>query len=129
MDGQPDDFEMVAASLRADDADTRTYVEVLATKLEGALPGHVQVERHARKLFSHDKVVRRIAIALGDCRYTLDADGTGSVDCSRAKAVRGIVLKNERLGLSDWVTALAQDIAAQAATSEEARIALQRLLT
>ena len=129
MDGQPDDFEMVAASLRADDSDTRTYVEALATKLEGALPGHVQVERHARKLLSHDKVVRRIAVVLGECRYTLDSDGSGSVDCTRAKAVRGIVLKNERLGLADWVTALAQDMAAQAATSEEARIALQRLLT
>jgi hypothetical protein len=43
--------------------------------------------------------------------------------------VRGIVLKNEQLPLSDWITGLARDLSAEAATSERARIALERLLT
>lgn len=128
MDPDAEGFELVAASLRADAADLPTFVEVLAGKLEGALPGHVQVERHARKLLSHGKVVRKITVELGDMRYTLDASGA-ELATSRAKAVRGIVLKNERLGLPEWIDGLAHDLAAQAAGSEAARAALQRLLT
>jgi len=39
---EAEDFEMVAASLRADSADLRTFVEALAAKLEGALPGRCE---------------------------------------------------------------------------------------
>lgn len=128
MSLEPEDFEMVAASLRAGSSDMATFVEVLAVKLEGALPGHVQVERHPRKLFSHDKIVRKMTLDVGDWRYSLESDGAGRVDTLRAKAVRGIVLKNEVLPLADWITALARDVSAQAATSEQARLALERLL-
>ena len=120
---------MVAASLRADAADLPSFLEALAAKLEGALPGHCQVERHARRLLSHDKVVQKVALSLGDWRYVLTADGAGGIEASRAKAVRGIVLKTEPLGLAEWISGLSQELAAQAATSEQARTALERLLT
>ena len=124
-----EDFELVAASLRADAADMATFVQVLAGKLESALPGRVQVERHAKKLFSHDKVVTRIAVDLGDVRYSLTPSAGGDLECGRAKAVRGIVLKTERVGLPDWIEGLARDLASQARSSEQARLALERLLT
>lgn len=126
--GGGEDFEMLTASLRADSADLPTFVEALAVKLEGALPGRCEVERHAKKLLSHDKVVRRVTLSVGDWRYTLDSDG-GTVTTTRAKAVRGIVLKTEQVPLAAWVEALAQDLSAEAATSEQARLALERLLT
>jgi hypothetical protein len=129
MSIEPEDFEMVAASLRADAGDIPVFVEGLADKLEGALPGHVQIERHSRKLLSHDKVVRRLVAEVGDYRYTLDSDGAGNVECGRAKAVRGIVLKTERLGLAAWIDALARDLSDQAAISEQGRLALERLLS
>ena len=62
-------------------------------------------------------------------RKLLDHAGKISAETARAKAVRGIVLKNEQLPLSDWITGLARDLSAEAATSEQARIALERLLT
>jgi len=126
---EPEDFETLAASLRADAADLPSFIEALAVKLEGALPGHCEVDRRARKLFSHDKVVRALVVSVGDWRYKLQSDGSGNVETARAKAVRGIVLKNEQLPLSDWITGLARDLSAEAATSEQARIALERLLT
>ncbi|MEA2591363.1 MAG: hypothetical protein QOD62_1194 [Actinomycetota bacterium] len=129
MGTEPEDFEMVAASLRADSADLPAFVEALAAKLVGALPGHCEVERRAKKLFSHDKVVRNLSVSVGDWRYTLQSDGAGAVETARAKAVRGIVLKNERLPLAEWIQGLARDLSAEAATSEQARIALERLLT
>lgn len=126
---EPEDFELVAASLRADAGDMATFVAVLAGKLEGALPGRVQVERHGRKLLSHDKVVTRITIDLGEVRYSLVPGPGGDLDCGRSKSVRGIVLKTDRLRLPDWIQSLARDLAAQARTSEQARLALERLLT
>jgi hypothetical protein len=97
---ESEDFEALAASLRADAADLPTFVEALAVKLEGALPGRCEVERRAKKLFSHDRVVRNLAVSLGDWRYRLGADGSGAVEASRAKVVRGIVLRNEQLALA-----------------------------
>lgn len=120
---------MVAASLRADAGDLKVFVDGLASKLEGALPGHVQVERHSRRLMSKDKIVRKVSAEVGDYRYVLDSDGAGNVACTRAKAVRGIVLKTEPLELPDWIDALARDLSAQAAVSEQARNALERLLS
>ena len=129
MGTQPDDFEMVAASLRADSGDLPAYVDALAVKLEGALPGRCEVDRRAKRLFSHEKVVRKLSLSIGDWRYTLEADGAGNVTTGRAKAVRGIVLKTEQLPLGDWIASLARDLSSEAATSEQARIALERLLT
>jgi hypothetical protein len=129
MGTQPDDFEMVAASLRADSGDLPAYVDALAVKLEGALPGRCEVDRRAKRLFSHEKVVRKLSLSIGDWRYTLEADGAGNVTTGRAKAVRGIVLKTEQLPLADWIASLARDLSSEAATSEQARIALERLLT
>ncbi|HEY2667647.1 MAG TPA: hypothetical protein VGK51_12490 [Actinomycetota bacterium] len=128
MGKEPEDFEMVAASLRADSADLPTFVEALAAKLEGALPGRCEVDRRAKKLFSHDKVVRNLVVSVGDWRYRLQSDGSGDVEASRAKAVRGIVLKTEPLPLAEWLASLARDLSSEAATSEQARIALERLL-
>jgi hypothetical protein len=129
MGAEPEDFEMLAATLRADSADLPTFIEALAVKLEGALPGNCAVDRHAKKLFSHDKVVRSMVVLVGDWRYSLESDGAGHVATARAKAVRGIVLKTERLPLADWIAGLARDLSAEAATSEQTRIALERLLT
>ena len=129
MGTQPGDFEMVAASLRADSGDLPAYVDALAVKLEGALPGRCEVDRRAKRLFSHEKVVRKLSLSIGDWRYTLEADGAGNVTTGRAKAVRGIVLKTEQLPLAGWIASLARDLSSEAATSEQARIALERLLT
>ena len=62
------DFDLVAAELRADQADLGAYVEALAAKLEGALPAHTVVERERTRLRG-PKRVRRIETSLHDRRY------------------------------------------------------------
>ena len=120
------DVDLLAASLRSSSSDLATFVEVLADKLEDALPGRVQVERRGR-FMSKDKRVERLQCTLGDERYLLAARG-GTVETRRAKAVRGVVLKTEALPLEQWIDALARDLAAEARTSEQARLALEQLL-
>ena len=90
-------FELVAASLRADATDMAAFVEALAVKLEGALPGSVRVERRGG-LFSREKRVRRIAVTMAETRYDLERDD-GSLRTSRSSEVRGIVIKSEPLDL------------------------------
>jgi hypothetical protein len=122
------DFDLVAASLRADAADSRGFVEALAVRLEAALPGQARVERRSRKFLSRDKVVRSIEVDAGGNRYSLQMGDHGAVEARRSAAVRGIVLKNDPLPLDEWIDSLARDLAEQARTSEQGRQALERLL-
>jgi hypothetical protein len=120
-------FELLAASLRSSSGDLATFVEVLADKLEHALPGRVAVERRAVRRFSKEKRVARIELALGDNRYIAVAQG-GALETRCAKAVRGVVLKTEELPLEAWLDAIARELAIEAEASEQSRLALEQLL-
>ncbi len=121
-------FDLVAASLRADTTDLAAFVEALAVKLEGALPGDVAVERSGGGLLGRgERRVRRIAVTMESGRYDLERAGS-QVQTSRRNEVRGIVIKSEPLGLDEWIDALSRELTERARRSEHSRIALQRLL-
>lgn len=120
------DMDLLAASLRADSSDLNAFVESLATKLEEALPGHVRVTRWRSRLFG-SKAVGRIVLDLGDQRLELRAKGA-AIETSCARLSGGIVLKTERVSIDEWVTAVSEALAAEAARSEATRRALERLL-
>jgi hypothetical protein len=120
------DLEMLAASLRADAGDVRSFVEALAVKLEQALPGAVGVQRRREGLFG-PKQVRRIVVDAGDQRLELTASGAG-VQTRSARLSSGIVLKSEAVDPDVWLARLAQALAAEAKRSETTRQALERLL-
>lgn len=120
-------FELLASSLRADAGDLGAFMEALATKLEGALPQQTVVQRKSEGLFSKRKRVQRISVDMGDQRYELASDG-GRVEATCCKAVRGIVLKTEQVPLDEWIDRLSRQLTEAAQQSEQARLALQRLL-
>ena len=121
------DFEMVASALRADTADLSVFMEVLANKLEDALPHQTQVERKGAGLFSKVKRVQRVTVDMDGMKYDI-RNHNGRVTAARSKAVRGIVRNNEEIPLDAWIEALSRDLAQQAQSSEQARVALERLL-
>jgi nitroreductase len=121
------DFDLDAAGLRADGSDVATGVEVLAIKLEAALPAQTVVRRRARRLLSRDKAVEAIEVNLGDWRYALRL-AHGRPEASREQAVRGVVIRRQALELGDWVRGLTGELREQATTSAEAREALERLV-
>ena len=102
------DFDLVASSLRADATDTAGLAHALARRLETALPQQTRVQRRSKGLLSRTKVVRRIEVDLGEARYSLAIDDRGGAEAYRAHEVRGIVVKNEPLGVDAWLDALAQ---------------------
>src|SRR5437588_11116941 len=113
------DLDLLAASLRADTSDLGAYVEGLAAKLEEALPGRVRVERRRGGLFG-PKAVRAIAVDAGERRLTLTYAG-GALEAGAARLSGGIVLKNEAVGVEQWVGELGQVLASEARRSESTR--------
>ena len=127
-DGGEIDVDLLAATLRASSADLAVFVEVLAGKLEEALPGRVKVTRRAGRPLGKRKRVERVECDLGDRRYLLQARA-GAVEARQATLVRGVVLKTNELPLEDWLDELSRDLAKEAGTSAQAQLVLQRLLT
>ncbi|MHB1499690.1 MAG: hypothetical protein ACYCYK_00735 [Candidatus Dormibacteria bacterium] len=122
------DFEQLASSLRADSSDLNTFLEVLASKFEGALPGRAHIDYQGGGMLRRKaKVVRRIAVQLGDDHFELQRDG-GGVAARRTKVVRGIALKSEELSLDGWVSELTRALVRQSSASAADRQALERLL-
>jgi hypothetical protein len=120
-------FDDLAATLRADAADTRALVEALAAKLEGALPDRTSVVRRPRGLLSRERRVARLEVRFDDDVYKLDVDG-GQARGERTTSVRGIVIRSEPLSLDSWIAALGEALEHEARQSQSGRIALERLL-
>jgi hypothetical protein len=120
-------FDLGASLLRADGADARGLAEVLAQKLSDALPDNTRVRRKSGGVFNRQKRIEGVEVQLGDDTFSLLLTGTGAA-ASRAKTVRGIVLRREELALDQWLDALNSALAEEAQRSQTARLALEQLL-
>ncbi|HEY6538104.1 MAG TPA: hypothetical protein VI138_03580 [Candidatus Dormibacteraeota bacterium] len=127
LEGPQEDFDQLAASLRADSSDLSTFLEVMAGKFEAALPGRTRVEREGGRLRRH-RPVKRVSLELGEVRFELARSG-GAIVAQCTRVVRGIALKTEQLNLDAWVVELAQALSVQASASSLDRVALERLLS
>jgi hypothetical protein len=105
----PGEFDLTAAWYRKVQGDLRAFLEGFATRLEGAIPGHVTVERKRDGLFSKISHVAQVTIDTGPNLYTLRVDHN-HLSAVRAKLVRGVTLKSEVLDLSEWLAALTADL-------------------
>jgi hypothetical protein len=123
---EADEFDLLAASLRADASDVEAFVEALATKLEVSFPDRVDVERKGGRLGGR-KHVARMTVTLADRSFELEHDHA-DVSCRRRNVVRGIVLKSEELTLDEWIADLSHVLTQVAGETERGRAALQRLL-
>ena len=126
-----DTFDLAAAGLRGDGAELAVSVEVLAAKLEQALPGQARVERRGAGLLGRGaKRVRQVRVELGGAGgicYQLAVDGT-RVEGFRERQSGGIAIKREPLDPNEWIAALTADLRAEAERSAQARAALEELL-
>jgi len=123
-----DSFDLAAAGLRADGADLRISLEVLASKLEQSLPDSCRVERSGGGLLGRrERRVRQLRIDLGEMRYQLTIDGA-RVEGFRERQVGGVAIKRESLDPDRWIAALTADLRAEAQRSTQARTALESLL-
>ncbi|WP_405977794.1 hypothetical protein [Streptomyces sp. NBC_00158] len=128
----PVDVGLLAAALRRDSADLELYAGVLSASLADWLPpGAVRLSRRrsvARRLTGRQGPVDGLDVALGDLRLSLRTDG-GRTTAEICHEVRGIVLSRRRVGLDEWIGALAGALAEAAASNARAREALERFLS
>lgn len=124
--GPASNFDMLAASLRADAADMKTFLEVLAAKLSDALPNMVRVEREGG-LFKKEHRVQSIRIQIEEHGYEIRRVASG-IEARLNHQVRGITLKNEVMRLDHWIEALSEHLTRHAENSATVRSALDDLV-
>ena len=124
---QPMRTELFAASLRADKADLKTFLDALAIKLEGSLPDYTRVTRQ-RSFFSHERSVKDIVVSLGEYQYRIGREKQGVLMAVREHMVRGIVLKTEQTTVDQWIDELSEALAQLASHSSQSCAALERFL-
>lgn len=124
-EGSASDFDLLAASLRAEVADLRTLVPVLGAKLAEALPSRVSLHRGG---FFGNGPLESFAVEFGAWRYGLRLEHS-QPRAERTHVVGGIALKTESLPLDEWIDLLSASLAELAASSAHERAALLRLLS
>jgi len=85
---QPMRTELFAASLRAEKNDFKTFLDALASKLEGSLPDHTKITRQG-SIFSRERPVKEIVISLGEYQYRIGREKQGLLVATREHMVRG----------------------------------------
>jgi hypothetical protein len=122
-------LDLAAASERVERADTQAMLDALAVRLEQALPRAVSVKRRRVGGFRSKRTeVERIAVELTDQRFELN-QGAAGIACARAKVVRGITLKRDELPMQEWISELVGEVTRSATLSEQARVALEGLVS
>ena len=122
-------LDLAAASTRNDQVDTLAMIEALAVRLEEALPRLTRVKRRrVGGLLSKRSEVESIDVALDEQRFQLARTRAG-LQCTRHTVVRGITLKREEVPVQQWVQELVEEVVRTAAVGEQARIALEGLVT
>lgn len=119
MGGEISDFDLSAAWLRKAHGDFRAFLEAFATRMEGALPGRVSIERKRDGLFSKAAHVVKVAVQTEHHVYTLGLE-RNDLRAWRAKVVRGVALSSAQMGVPEWLTALNQDLQHLAETTDAA---------
>lgn len=119
-------FDVLAASLRHDTRDAAIFAEVLAKKLEQAVPNYIKVERQGG-LFQKNPTVRRILVNFDPWQYLLE-NQKGRVSTQRVKLVRGVAIKSEPMDVNPWIDALSQELVRMASQESQARESLERFL-
>lgn len=109
MAAAPGDFDLSMAWYRKAQGDLRAFMQAFATRMGGALPGRVKIERRRDGLFSRTSHVVKVTIASDPEIYILSLDDN-RLSAQRAKAVRGVTLKSEAMDFPEWLAALNADL-------------------
>lgn len=109
MDSGAGDFDLGMAWYRKAQGDLRAFMEAFAARMDGAVPGRVKIERRRDRLFSRTTHVVKVTISGEANAYVLGLDD-GHLSAERAKSVRGVILKSEKMDFPEWLAALNADL-------------------
>ncbi|HXW32579.1 MAG TPA: hypothetical protein VEJ21_05750 [Acidimicrobiales bacterium] len=120
------DLDTAVAGVRSNMTDVRILLKVLAGQLADAVGAErLAVERAGRLRRSEE--VRALTVAMGDDEFRAEVDGA-TLRCSVGHRSGGIRIRSEQVSADDWLKRLLQSLHAEAAHSEKARMALERIV-
>jgi hypothetical protein len=120
------DLDMAAAMVQSNATDVHIMLKVLAGQLSEVLGPKVVVDR-AGGLLRKSEAVKALEVTLGDDVLRAQIDGA-SVRCSIAHSSGGIRIRSESVDLDSWLRRLLAALQEEAAHSEVARQALERIV-
>jgi hypothetical protein len=121
------EIDVLTSALSINSNDNQQLMELLAQKLERALPDAVAVDREG-SIFSSKKRVREITITFEEFQYQLVCEKNKKLSAKKLKLVRGIALKTTDIEFAQWVSDVAAELAKMAAQSATARDALNKMV-
>jgi hypothetical protein len=113
LNAGPDQFDLDAALLRRSETELRAFIEALAVRLEGALPGRIAIERRKDGVFSKTSHVAKLVLHGDRATYELACE-RGRLDASKAKLVRGVVISSSPISPQDWLAEVRTEVQALA---------------
>ena len=128
MSGTDDafDLDLAASMVQSNATDVRIMVKVLAGQLSDVLGPKVVVER-AGGLLRKSGDVKALEVTLGDDVLRAQVEGA-SLRCSVSHSSGGIRIRTESVDLDSWLKKLLAALQGEAAHSEAARQALERIV-
>ncbi len=120
------DLDMAAATVQSNATDVRIMLKVLAGQLSEVLGPRVVVQR-AGGLLRKSGAVKVLEVTLGDDVLRAEVEGA-SVRCSVAHSSGGIRIRSESVDLDTWLKRLLAALQQEAAHSEGARQALEKIV-
>jgi hypothetical protein len=100
-------------------------LKVLVSQLADVLGDRMVVERAGR--FRKADEIRSVRVSLGDDTLEAVAEGA-TVRCTIGHSSGGIRIRNQQVGMDEWLTRLLSALQSEAANSERTRAALENLM-
>jgi hypothetical protein len=120
------DLPMAVSQLASNSTDSRIMLKLLASQLTDALGDRLVVERAGGRFRKSDEI-KSVRVTLGNDLLEADAQGS-SVRCTIGHSSGGIRIRSEQVDMSTWLTRLLSTLQAEAATSEQTRVALENIV-
>ena len=120
------DLDMATAALRANSSDLPMMLKLLVAQLDGSLGDRLVVER-AGGLLRKSEAIKAVQVSLGDDTMRAEVQGS-SVRCTIAHTSGGIRIRSEQVEMEVWVRRLLRGLEVEAAHSDAARQALERIV-
>jgi hypothetical protein len=120
------DLEVAAATLMGDTKDVRALLKALAAQLAGPLGDRLKVQREGG-IFRKSEEVKSLSATIGSEEFEAELNGA-SIACLIGRASGGIRIRSDRVDMDEWLRRLLQALQAEAAHSESARLALEKMV-
>ena len=117
---------MAVSQLASNNTDARIMLKLLAVQLADALGDRLVVERSGGRFRKSDEI-KSLRVTLGNDSLEADVQGP-SVHCTIGHSSGGIRIRSEQVDMKSWLTRLLSTLQAEAATSDQTRVALENIV-